>query len=216
MPIKISFAPLRLPLALLALTAIAILSSIARLVVLATTPDVEISQLELIDRRYALSPVLSWLHILPGLMFLLIGLVQFMPALRRAAPMAHRWLGRVFIVCGLISGVSLYWLVISLPAMGGMLTITGSWLFATGMIASLIIAWVAIRRRNIARHRAFMIRAYALGTAVATVRLLGAIGQAAAGMEFQEYFGVWLWLGMLLHFVGAELILRQQANRKLR
>jgi uncharacterized membrane protein len=199
-------ADLRLPLLLLLLTALAILSSVVRLIVLATTPVSDVAGFELEDQRYFQNSITTGLHILPGLLFLLIGITQFMPAVRRAAPRVHRWMGRVGLVCGLVSAAMLYWLAFSLPALGGWVTIVGTYVFATLMILALVAAWLAIRRREVPRHRAFMIRAYAIGSAVATIRLLGILGEVILGIDFLANFGLWLWVGMSLHVVVAELI----------
>jgi UPF0716 family protein affecting phage T7 exclusion len=56
------------------------------------------SKLDAIDIYCVASRAATVLHVLPGLIFLLIGLVQFMPALRRHTLKLHRWLGRIFIV----------------------------------------------------------------------------------------------------------------------
>jgi hypothetical protein len=49
------------------------------------------------------------------------------------------------------------------------------------MIACLILGFTAIRRRKIATHRAWMIRAYALGLAAGTQAFTEGIGQALLG-----------------------------------
>jgi len=206
---RLRWSDLRLPLMLLLITALAILSSAVRLVILAITPETEIGQFDLFDQRYFLNRTGMWLHVLPGLLFLVLGIVQFMPAMRRRSPHLHRWMGRVALASGLMSALVLYWLAFSLPAMGGALTIAGTYVFASWMIISLIAAWWAIRRRQTALHRAFMIRAYAIGSAVATIRLLGILGDMVFGINFQANFGLWLWIGMSLHLIAAELILGQ-------
>jgi Predicted membrane protein (DUF2306) len=40
--------------------------------------------------------------------------------------------------------------------------------FGTAMVASIVVAYTSIKRRDIARHRAWMIRAYALALGVST------------------------------------------------
>jgi uncharacterized membrane protein len=198
-----------LPIALLVLTFSALLSSILRLVLVAETPTLDINTFDAIDIRYVPLGVATVLHVLPGLIFLLIGLVQFMPALRRHALPLHRWMGRIFIISGLTSGISVLWLSVRLPAMGGMLTLVGTTIFAIAMMTCLITAYRAIRRMDVRRHRSFMIRAYAIGSAVATTRLVGLIGTKFLGLDFITYFGYWLWIAMLIHIIVAELIVKR-------
>ncbi len=208
---KQSTKELLLPIGLLVLTFSALLSSILRLVLVAETPTLDIGTFDVIDIRYVPLGLTTVLHVLPGLIFLLIGLVQFMPALRRHALRLHRWLGRIFIISGLISGLSVLWLSVRLPAMGGLLTLVGTWIFAIAMMVCLVAAYRAIRRMDVTQHRAFMIRAYAIGSAVATTRLVGLIGTKFLALDFITNFGYWLWIAMLIHVIAAELIVKRTA-----
>ena len=53
--------------------------------------------------------------------------------------------------------------------------------FGTAMVASILIAYAAIKRRDIDRHRAWMIRAYALALGVSTQIFTLGFGQAIVG-----------------------------------
>jgi len=75
------------------------------------------------------------------------------------------------------------------------------------MNISLINAWWAIRRKQTALYQAFMIRAFAIGSAVAALRLLSISGDMVFGISFQANFGLWLWIGMTMLAAMAELIL---------
>ena len=70
---QISSRELRLPFLLFMLTFLAIFACVTRLVVLGT---VSISDLDVLDQRYNVNSLATALHVLPGLIFLLIGLVQ--------------------------------------------------------------------------------------------------------------------------------------------
>ena len=54
-------------------------------------------------------------------------------------------------------------------------------MFVAAMIASLVLGFTAIRRREVATHRAWMIRAYALGLAAGTQAFTEGFGQAILG-----------------------------------
>ena len=206
MPSKLRLSDFRLPLLLYLLTALALLSSVIRLVLSATLTQADLPTLDPIDSRYVGNALLAAAHVGFGLLFLLLGPLQFMPAIRRNWPRFHRASGRVFIASGLVSGLTVLWLALALPVMGGTLALVGTWIFAAYMVAALVVATRAIRARNVPRHRAFMIRAYAIGSAVATIRLVGGIGQGF-GLDFYTWFGVWLWVGLVMHAVAAEMIL---------
>jgi len=53
--------------------------------------------------------------------------------------------------------------------------------FASAMAASLLLGATAIRRRDIAAHRAWMVRAYAIGLAAGTQVFTEGIGGAVFG-----------------------------------
>src|SRR5882762_1660812 len=52
------------------------------------------------------NPLLTLLHILPALLFILFGLLQFVKSIRSGWPQFHRWSGRVLLILGLIIGVT--------------------------------------------------------------------------------------------------------------
>lgn len=61
-----------------------------------------------------------------------------------------------------------------------------------------------IRRREVAAHREWMIRAFALGLAVTTMRPMVATLTALTGLPFSEILGISFWLAFSLHLVLAE------------
>jgi hypothetical protein len=100
---------------------------------------------------------------------LLLGPLQFIAAIRRRAPVVHRWIGRVYmlacIVGGFVGGV------LALGASSGPIAVSGffflalAWLIATGM------GWRAALKRDFATHKRWMIRSFALTFAAVTLRL---------------------------------------------
>lgn len=152
----------------------------------------------------------SWLtlaHILPGLLFMILGPLQFNVRLRTTYPALHRISGRVFVVCSLIIGVTALVMSIIMPAIGGVTQATATELFAIYFLFALGKAFWHIRRRQIAAHRAWMVRAFATGLAVATIRPIVGLFYATSrlsGLTPQEFFGIAFWLGFVLHFIVAE------------
>jgi uncharacterized membrane protein len=209
MALKSVWSHLRVPFLLYLLTAVALLSSVIRLVLSVTLTPADMPTLDAINARYVAHALLAIAHVAPGLLFLLLGPLQFTPAIRRNWPRFHRVSGRVFIISGLVSGLTVLWLAFVLPAMGAMLALAGTWVFTLYMLVALVIAYRAIRARDVARHRAFMVRAYAIGAGVATIRLVGGIGQGF-GLDLYTWFGVWLWVGMMINMVAAEMILAKR------
>src|SRR5688500_16519953 len=59
-----------------------------------------------LDDLFARYPALTLVHILPGLLFVLLGPLQFSQTLRKRQLRWHRRIGRIFLVCGLVVGVT--------------------------------------------------------------------------------------------------------------
>lgn len=168
---------------------------------------------EVFDARYVAHPVTSFMHIGLGTLFMLIGPFQFVPEIRRRWLGLHRWLGRVFVISGLLVGGSALYMAFFFPAYGGLVTQAANVFFGGYFLLALLLAFYAIRRKKVRAHRAWMIRAYALGLGVSTIRLYILLLQLAFGYSFEEVFGVSFWLGLSTHALIAELIV-QRSSRK--
>lgn len=167
--------------------------------------------------NYVANPVPIGVHIVAGSLFNLLGVLQFMPAIRRNWPAWHRWSGRTFILAGLVTAISAVWMNQFFPAFGGGLKYWSNLLFGVGLAVALIIAYRAIRARQIPRHRAWMMRAYAIGLGVATQRLL-VIPYAVAtnSIPADPWLGLLLWAGWLINLGVVELALwRERRPRRL-
>lgn len=158
--------------------------------------------------RYLAHPGVALLHILPGLAFVALGPLQFVAGLRARAIAWHRWTGRLLVAAGILSGVFALATAFRLPAYGGALTQAATVLFGAIFLYSLARGFVHIRRREIAAHREWMLRAFALGLGVATIRVVIALLQAVAGLGFAEVFGAAFWIGLGLNLAVAEAWIR--------
>jgi hypothetical protein len=64
------------------------------------------------------------------------------------------------------------------------------------------------RRREVALHREWMIRAFSIGLAVATIQPIVGFFFATArftGLTPYEFFGTAFWIGFVLHLIAAEV-----------
>jgi hypothetical protein len=121
--------------------------------------------------RFAATPTPIILHVLCATLFCLLGAFQFSPAFRTRFPLWHRRAGRLLVLCGLLAALSGLWMTALYPipkGLQGPLLAVVRLIVGSAMAASLLIAWFSILRRNVARHEAFMIRAYALGQGAGT------------------------------------------------
>jgi uncharacterized membrane protein len=156
-----------------------------------------------LDAGFALHRALTLIHILPGALFLTLAAVQFMPSVRRRHLQFHRWSGRFLVALGLVIGVTA--LVMSYKMnIGGVNETAATTLYAIVFLICLIKAYLYIRRKEVARHREWMIRAYAVGLGVATTRPIVGMFFAFRRLTPHEFFGIAFWLGFTLTLMAAE------------
>jgi uncharacterized membrane protein len=160
-----------------------------------------------LDDLFAHYPVLTLIHIVPGLLFMILGPLQFSSTIRARHIQWHRWSGRVFVVCSVVIGISALIMSFGMPAIGGVNQAAATTLFAMFFLFALCKAFWHIRRREIALHREWMIRAFATGLAVATIRPIIGIFFATSrltGLTPHEFFGTAFWIGFTLQLIAAE------------
>jgi uncharacterized membrane protein len=155
------------------------------------------------DTGFAKHMALTLVHIIPGALFLLLVPLQFVPAIRTKYLSVHRWLGRILVVSGLVIGISA--LVMSYTMnIGGPNETAATTLFGILFLFCLIKAYRHIRRKEVAQHREWMIRAFGIGLGVATTRPLVGMFFAFRKLTPHEFFGIAFWLGFTITFFVAE------------
>jgi uncharacterized membrane protein len=134
------------------------------------------------EARFDLSAPLM-VHLVSGTAYAVLAAFQFPASLRRSHRAWHRRAGRVLIALGLTAALSAVWLTLFYDGKDdtGVLLNALRLLFASAMAASLVLALAAIRRRDVARHRAWMIRAYAIAVGAATQIFTLGFGEVAFG-----------------------------------
>lgn len=166
------------PVGLVALSVVPLTAGSLRLVQLAGGPDVVPA-----DDRFAGFPVALVVHIIGAATYALVGILQFLPRFRRRHLPWHRRAGRVLAAAGLLVAGSALCLTLFYEPQPG----TGPVLLAlrlavgTAMGTALVLGVQAARSRDIEAHRAWMIRAYALGLGAGTQVFTEGIGGAVFG-----------------------------------
>jgi len=162
-----------------------------------------------LDAHFASERALVLTHILPAMLFMVLGPLQFVRGLRSRYPQVHRWSGRIFLAASAVVGVSGLKLAFG-KTVGGLDEKAAITLFGSFFLICLAKAlWHALRR-EFAPHREWMIRGYAIGLAVAMIRpIMGAFFAAAlmSGDKPQpaEFFGTAFWIGFTLQSIAAEI-----------
>lgn len=165
-----------------------------------------------LDVGFARHRGLTLTHILPGALFLGLASLQFAPNFRKKHLRLHRWSGRVLVVSGVVIGVTA--LVMSYKMnIGGPNETAATTLFAIVFLICLTKAYWHIRRKQVARHREWMIRAYGVGLGVATTRPIVGMFFAFRRLTPHEFFGIAFWLGFTITFLVAEAWIDYTRNR---
>lgn len=164
--------------------------------------------------RYVQHPVVAFIHILPGLVFIVFAPLQFIKRIRRTSIGFHRKNGWMLVPLAAVSGVYALVAAFTLPAFGGWPTTTATVVFGIVFLYSLWRAVSHIRRREVQAHREWMIRMFSLALAVATIRALGGLAGAFFDMTLEESFGASFWLAFIINLSVAELWIRATRTRR--
>ena len=168
-----------------------------------------------LDRRFAAHPIVTVLHLLPGGIFLLLAPLQFSARLRRRHIRIHRWSGRLVIVTGIIGAVTGMYFGLLMPY-GGWGEAVAIAIFGGLFLGAIVRGYVAIRSRQVTRHREWMIRVLALALAISVVRILmGVLDYALtpAGFTPRQNFVLAVWAAWIISLAAAELWIRHTRPR---
>ena len=170
------------------------------------------------NARFFASPLPVVLHIVAAAAYIVLGAFQFVPGFRRRMPGWHRWVGRLVVGSGLVTALSALWMTqfYPLPANDGALLYAFRLLFGSLMALSIVFGFAAIRRREIARHRAWMMRAYALGLGAGTQVLTLGIGGIVLGPPGEVARGLLMGAGWAINLALAEWIIRRHQSPSAR
>jgi uncharacterized membrane protein len=147
-----------------------------------------------------------YLHVFGAVFALALGPFQFVERIRLRHASLHRGLGWTYLVFGVLVG-GLAGLYMSQFAHGGPLGQLGFGALALAWLYTGARALDAIRRREVAEHRRWMIRNYALAYAAVMLRLY-LPAAVVAGADFSLAYGLIAWLCWVPNLFFAEWLLR--------
>lgn len=195
-----------LPAALVALSVVPVVAGAARVAGLAggaaITPD---------NARFFASPVPVALHIVAAIVFSLLGAFQFTGRIR---PAWHRAAGSILVPSGVVVGLSGLWMTLFYPRAEGDSPLVDAFrlLFGAAMVLSMVLGYVAIRRRDFAQHGAWMIRGYALGMAAGTQVLTHAPWFLFVGKPSGLARALLMGAGWVINLAVAEWVIARQSS----
>ncbi len=205
------------PVGLIVLSIIPVLAGAVRLTELVGGPEITAN-----NARFVASPFPVTVHIVSVTVYSLLGALQFVPSLRRGRPSWHRIAGRILVPAGIVVALSGLWMSVFYPRPpgDGESLVVVRLIVGSAMLASIVLAVNAIRRRDFTSHGAWMTRGYAIalgaGTQVFTmlpwVLIFGPIGAAD---ELPRT--VLMTAGWVINLAVAEYVIRrrpaQRSNR---
>lgn len=161
-------------------------------------------------------PIPAWrysfyIHVFSSIFTLAAGASQFSPHVLSHWRGIHRWVGRLYVfdvLCvnapvGLLMAVYAngFW-----PSKLAFVILDSLWFYFT------LRAYLEIRRRNIAAHRSFMIRSYALTFSAVTLRMWKLILGSFLNLEPITLYMIDAWLGFVPNLIIAEVLVRRLKN----
>jgi uncharacterized membrane protein len=171
------------------------------------------------NARFFASPLPVVVHIVSSSLFAILGAFQFSAGFRRRRPRWHRVAGRLLVLAGLLVGLSGLWMTLFYyprPVGDGDLLSALRLLFGTAMIGSIALSFVAIRRRDVRGHRAWMMRGYAIGLGAGTQVLVLLVGEMIAGKPNEFSRALLMGLAWMINLAVAEWIIRNRSASQAR
>lgn len=205
---KLTKRDLVVPMLLLALSAVPMVGGAMRLTSLSARATAE-------SARFVAAPTPIVLHVVGAALYGLLGAFLFSSGFRRRWPLWHRRAGKVLAIAGLVTALTGMWMTVryAIPAsLQGPLLVPVRLVVGAAMVTSIVMGWSAILRRDVARHEAWMIRAYALGQGAGTQAVIMLPGILILGEIVGTTRDLLMTLAWAINVVVAEWILRRRAR----
>jgi uncharacterized membrane protein len=156
-------------------------------------------------------PTITAFHVILGGVYLALAPFQFVQRIRTRWLGVHRWVGRLLVVIGLIVGVTALFMGFVFPMAGWPESVVIG-LFGGLYLVALVLGFAHVRAGRIALHREWMMRAFAIGLSIATMRIFFIPALILVGNPTDEqitFFSVGSFtLAFLLHTGVTEMWIR--------
>ncbi len=151
-------------------------------------------------------------HVIGGVTCLISSLVQYSKILLKRAPRIHRYLGHLYAL-SIITLVFPTGIALSFVAKGGTSGMIGFLFLAVATLFTLILGMIAIFKRNIKSHQAWITRSFALITTAITFRALQ-ISFSMTDISPEANYQLSLWLSIAINLLLAEYYLLKQRHKQ--
>lgn len=156
-----------------------------------------------------------FIHVFASIWVLLAGFTQFSPYILRHHKTLHRWMGKSY-VWNILFVTGPAGLIMAFYANGGRYTRIAFIILAILWMGSTAMAWWHIMQKNIAAHKAYMLRSYALTFSAVTLRVWKLLIVLALHPRPMEVYMWVAWLGWVpnLLFVEGWMLWKYLQSRK--
>ena len=150
-------------------------------------------------------------HVIGGLTCLIASLLQYSKLLLKRAPKIHKYLGHIYAL-SILTLVFPTGVALSFVAKGGTSGTVGFLFLSVATLVTLLLGMIAIFKRNIKSHQAWITRSFALVTTAITFRSLQLM-IAQTDISPETNYQLSLWLSIAINLSLAEYYLYKQNNR---
>ncbi|MGJ8656215.1 MAG: DUF2306 domain-containing protein [Akkermansiaceae bacterium] len=151
-------------------------------------------------------------HVIGGLICLTSSLLQYSKLLLTRAPRIHKYLGHIYAL-SIITLIFPTGVALSTVAKGGTSGMIGFLFLSIATLITLLLGMIAIFKRNIKSHQAWITRSFALVTTAITFRTLQ-LGFASIEVTPETNYQLSLWLSIIINLILAEYYLYKSTKPK--
>jgi hypothetical protein len=207
-PARKSRTPWWVPAGLILLSVLPITFGVIRLLQLINGAEITPA-----NARFFASPSPVVIHIISSAIYALLGAFQFVSRLWQRGLKWHRWVGRLLLPFGLLVGFSGLWMTVFYPRTDNLLYMLRLF-FGSGMVLSIILGFISIRKRDVTQHQAWMTRAYAIGMGAATQVLTGMAGALTLGTVSEFENALLMGAAWVINLAVAEWSIRKDSIKQ--
>lgn len=166
------------------------------------------------NARFFAAPIPVVLHVLSVIPYCMLGAFQFVAAYRRRHLDWHRAAGKALVVLGLVAALSGLWMTLFYPwpAGDGVALYWQRLVFGSAMTIAIVLAIVAVRRRDFRVHGEWMLRGYAIGLGAGTQALTHLPWFLLVGKPTETPRAFLMGAGWVINLVVAEWIIRRRPH----
>ena len=170
------------------------------------------------NARFVAAPLSVIVHILCASLFSILGAFQFSSGLRQRSPGWHRVSGRIVVASGIFAALTGFWMTVMYPIppelQGGLLYAVRVFV-SVAMLLSIFLAVTEIKGGDIATHRAWMIRAFALGQGAGMQVVVLLPWMLLIGQPSMLHRDLLMSLAWLINLLVAEMAIQRWSPRNL-